>query len=67
MGGGDFWTVVQQPYEFGYQSITLMTKSLHGDQTVIPGTKKIYVPTLIVQKNNVEEFSQKLNQLRRRS
>ena len=29
-------TVVQQPYEFGYQSITLLAKALKGDRSGIP-------------------------------
>src|ERR1700726_1472583 len=34
--GAIFATVVQQPYQFGYQSITLMNKFLNGDKSVIP-------------------------------
>ena len=30
-------TVVQQPYEFGYQSITLLAKALEGDKLRHPG------------------------------
>jgi ribose transport system substrate-binding protein len=59
-------TVVQQPYEFGHQAITLMAKYLDGDKTVIPAGKQIFVPTLAVQKDNVDEFSKKLKELRGR-
>ena len=61
-----FSTVVQQPYEFGYQAIKLMDKVTGGDKSVIPADKKIIVPTLAISKDNVEEFSAKLKQLRGR-
>jgi ribose transport system substrate-binding protein len=59
-------TVVQQPYEFGYQSVQLMTKVLGGDQSVIPPSKQIFVPTLIIKKDTVEAFIAKTNKLRGR-
>jgi ribose transport system substrate-binding protein len=62
--GAIFGTVVQQPFEFGYQAITLMAKALKGDKSFIPPTKQIIVPTLIVNKANVDEFSNKLNSLK---
>jgi ribose transport system substrate-binding protein len=57
-------TVVQQPYEFGYQAIKLMAQVLKGDKSVIPANKQIIVPTLVVDKANVEEFTRKINELR---
>jgi ribose transport system substrate-binding protein len=60
-------TVVQQPYEFGYQSVQLMTKFLGGDQSVVPPSKQIFVPTLIIKKDNVDAFISKTNKLRGRS
>ena len=56
-------TVVQQPFEFGYQAIKLMAQALKGDKSFIPASKQIIVPTLVVNKANVEEFSTKLNGL----
>jgi len=65
--GAIFATVVQQPYEFGYQSVQLMAKVLGGDQSLIPPSKQIFVPTLIIKKGNVDEFINKTNRLRGRS
>ena len=65
--GAIFATVVQQPYEFGYQSVQLMTKVLGGDRSVIPPSKQIFVPTLIIKKDNVDAFISKTNKLRGRS
>jgi ribose transport system substrate-binding protein len=58
-------TVVQQPYEFGYQAIKLMAQALKGDKSFIPANKQIIVPTLVVNKSNVEEFKVKLEGLRK--
>ena len=57
-------TVVQQPYEFGYQAVKLMAQALKGDRSFIPASKQIIVPTLVVTKANVAEFTAKLNALR---
>jgi ribose transport system substrate-binding protein len=57
-------TIVQQPYEFGYQAVKRMTQALKGDKSFVPETKQIIVPTLIVDKANVDEFTKKLNALR---
>ena len=65
--GAIFATVVQQPYEFGYQSVLLMAKILGGDSTAIPTNKQKIIPTLIIQQNNVAEFTTKINRLRGRS
>ncbi len=64
--GAIFATVVQQPYEFGNQSIQLMAKVIAGDRSVIPPTKQIFVPTLIIKKDTVDEFISKTNKLRGR-
>jgi ribose transport system substrate-binding protein len=57
-------TVVQQPYQFGYQSMTLMSKYLGGDKTVVPADKKVIVPTLAITKDKVDEFAANLKKLR---
>lgn len=49
-------TVVQQPYEWGYQGMKLMAKYLEGDKSVIPANKLIIVPTQIIDKGNVDAF-----------
>ena len=65
--GEIYATVVQQPFEFGFKSIELMAKALRGDKSVIPANKKIVVDTLPIKKEQVEEFTMKLNKLRGRS
>jgi len=64
--GSIFATVVQQPFEFGYQSVKLMAQIRGGDKSAIPANKQINVPTLVIKKDSVEEFQKKINQLRGR-
>jgi len=65
--GAIYATVVQQPFEFGYQSVVMMAKILKGDRSGIPAGKQIFVPTIAVKKADVEEFIKKINSLRGRS
>ncbi|HEX7334935.1 MAG TPA: sugar-binding protein [Pyrinomonadaceae bacterium] len=65
--GAIYATVVQQPFEFGYQSMALMAKVLDGDKSGIPASKQIFVPTIAVKKADVEEFIKKINSLRGRT
>jgi ribose transport system substrate-binding protein len=59
-------TVVQQPFEFGYQAIKVMAQTLKGDKSAIPPRKQIVIPTLVVNKDNVEDFTKRINELRGR-
>src|SRR5690606_16814038 len=49
-------TVVQQPFEWGYQGMKLMAKYLEGDKSGIPDNKLIIVPTKAINKDNVHAF-----------
>lgn len=64
--GAIYATVVQQPYEFGYQAIKLMHQFLKGDKSGVPANKLVLVPTLIIKQDSVDAFTQKINQLRGR-
>ena len=64
--GAIYATVVQQPFEFGFRSMELMSKILNGDRSEIPAGKQIFVPTKAVKKDNVEAFTKEINALRGR-
>jgi ribose transport system substrate-binding protein len=49
-------TVVQQPYEWGYQGMKDMAKYLEGDKSFIPANKLIIVPTKIIDSSSVDAF-----------
>jgi ribose transport system substrate-binding protein len=55
-------TVVQQPYEWGYQGMKMMAKYLEGDKSFIPANKLIIIPTNIIDKGNVDAFWAELKQ-----
>jgi ribose transport system substrate-binding protein len=61
--GHIYGTIVQQPFEFGYQSVKLMTALAKGDRSGVPSDGIMYIPHLIIKRDNVEEFHQRLNQL----
>jgi ribose transport system substrate-binding protein len=56
-------TIVQQPYEFGYQSMIDMIKYINGDRSFIPANKLIIIPTRVIEKSNVAEFQDSMKQL----
>ncbi len=60
-------TVIQQPFEFGYQSVMRLAQAVRGDRSFIPESKQIIVPTLVVNRDNVEEFTKRINELRGRN
>jgi ribose transport system substrate-binding protein len=58
-------TVVQQPFEFGYQSMVGMVKYMNNDRAFIPADKRIIIPTRIIDKSNVEDFQKQMRDLLR--
>jgi ribose transport system substrate-binding protein len=56
-------TVVQQPYEFGYQSMIGLAKVIEGDKSWIPENGLIIVPTKVIDSSNVEEFQGQMREL----
>nr|WP_272214242.1 substrate-binding domain-containing protein [Marinicella sp. W31]MDC2878573.1 substrate-binding domain-containing protein [Marinicella sp. W31] len=53
-------TVVQDPYQWGYQGMKLMAAYLEGDKSEIPADGLIIVPTKIIDKANVDAFEAEL-------
>jgi ribose transport system substrate-binding protein len=56
-------TVVQQPFEFGYQSMIYLSKYIEGDKSFIPENKLKIIPTKIIDKSNVTEFAAQIRDL----
>ncbi len=56
-------TVVQQPFEFGYQCAKMMSQYLRGAKFIIPRSKQVYVPTQVIDKSSVDAFWDKLKKL----
>ncbi len=58
---GDFaGTVVQDPYQWGYQGMHLMADFLAGDKSGVPADGLIIVPTKVINQSNVDAFEAEL-------
>jgi ribose transport system substrate-binding protein len=53
-------TVVQNPYEWGYQGMKLMAAYLDGDKSGIPADGLIIVPGQVIDQSNVDSFEEEL-------
>ena len=53
-------TVVQNPYEWGYQGMKLMAKYLEGDKSGIPADGLIIIPGQVIDQSNVDAFAKEL-------
>ncbi|MBV8836137.1 MAG: ABC transporter substrate-binding protein, partial [Alphaproteobacteria bacterium] len=56
-------TVVQQPFEWGYQGMKLMAKYIEGDKSGVPANGIIIVPGKVIEKSNVDDFMAQMKQM----
>jgi ribose transport system substrate-binding protein len=59
-------TVVQQPFEWGYQGMKLMAKYTEGDKSGIPADGIIIVPGKVIDRSNVDDFMGQMKQMLRK-
>ena len=57
-------TVVQNPYEYGYQSVKVLKELLAGNQSIIPETKYIDIAPRAITAENVETYWEELKRLK---
>lgn len=62
LDGHIYGTIVQQPYEFGYQSVKALKQLASGDAAFIPPDKQIIVPTLAIKQDQAAAFWAELKQ-----
>jgi len=55
-------TVVQNPYEYGYQSVKMLKEVLAGNAAALPANKYLEVPARKIRKDNVDAFWAELKQ-----
>lgn len=58
-------TIVQNPYEFGYQSVAYLNKIHEGTAFEIPENKEVDIPARTITKENVETFKSELDERRK--
>ena len=67
--GHIYGTVVQNPYEFGYQAVRMMASLAKSDRSVLPKDGILYIPHRVITKNGGEnrvpagEFQKQMNEL----
>ncbi|MDQ2733012.1 MAG: sugar-binding protein [Armatimonadota bacterium] len=64
--GAIYATVVQQPYQFGYQGVKLLAQLIKGDMSGVPKGGQRNIPTQAITKANLADYQAKLNKLRGR-
>ena len=58
--GAIYGTVVQDPFNFGYESIKMLARLARGDRSCLPPNGILYIPHRIIKKDNVDAFQQEL-------
>jgi len=56
-------TVVQSPYQYGYESVRVLAALARGDRSVLPESKFIDIPARAITRDNVEAFRTELEAL----
>ena len=59
-------TVVQDPYNFGYQSMRILAATLRKEDPQLPDDRIVYIPHRVITQENVEEFHKQLRELKER-
>jgi ribose transport system substrate-binding protein len=49
-------TIVQNPYQYGYQSIRVLNELHKGNKSIIPEKKFIDIPARVINQSNVDPF-----------
>src|SRR6476620_11737622 len=55
-------TVVQNPYQYGYQSVKVLNALHKGDKSIIPESKFIDIPARVIDKSNVDAFQKEVSE-----
>lgn len=61
--GSIYGTTVQNPYQYGYKSVEVLTALAKGDESVIPPSGFVDVPARNIGKDKVAEFAAELKKL----
>ena len=57
-------TIVQQPFEFGYQAVKMLTSLAQGDKSVVPDDGLLFIDYKVIRSDNVEAFHDELRRLK---
>lgn len=57
-------TIVQNPYEFGFQAVRILAGLARRDRSVLPKDGILYIPHRVIREDNVREFRTQLRKLK---
>lgn len=57
-------TIVQNPYEFGFKSVELLSAMVRGQDIDVPENGLLYVPTRVINPDNVDAFTSEVTNIR---
>ena len=57
-------TVVQNPYEFGFRSVELLSATIRKQEIDVPANGLMYVPTRVITEENMSAFSSEVTAIR---
>jgi ribose transport system substrate-binding protein len=60
--GEIYSTIVQNPYEFGYQSMIMLNRIHTGQPVDIPDNKLIFVPVRVINNDNVDSLQKDIEE-----
>ena len=61
--GEIFGTVVQNPYNYGYDSVRILAALARGEEKALPDSKFVNIPARKITKDNVHQFWDELKRL----
>jgi ribose transport system substrate-binding protein len=62
--GHIYGTIVQQPFEFGFNAVRIMAGLARGDRSVLPEGGILFIPHREITRDNVEVFWDELKRLK---
>ncbi|MEM6471751.1 MAG: sugar-binding protein [Planctomycetota bacterium] len=63
LDGDCYGTVVQNPYQYGYKSVEILTKLARGDESALPDGGFLDIPARSIREDNVQSFWDELKEL----
>lgn len=61
--GNCYGTIVQNPYQYGYQSVELLSKLAAGDESALPEGGVLNIPARAIRQDNAQAFWDELKSL----
>ncbi len=59
-----YGTIVQQPFQFGYEAVKIMSRVARGDNSILPETGVKFLDHKVITRDNVDDFWTELKRLK---